>query len=49
MPVVMFDRVTNEIYKVIIDDKEAAPAEAVQSPIKEEKLLSPRLIMSAGN
>jgi LacI family transcriptional regulator len=34
MPVVMFDRVTNEVYydKVIIDDK-AAAYEAVQSLI----------------
>jgi LacI family transcriptional regulator len=49
MPVVMFDRVTNEILcdKVIIDDKMAA-YEAVQSlSIKEEEklLLSLRLIM----
>jgi LacI family transcriptional regulator len=49
MPVVMFDRVTNEILcdKVIIDDKMAA-YEAVQSLIdkgRRKLLLSLRLIM----
>jgi LacI family transcriptional regulator len=48
MPVVMFDRVTNEILcdKVIIDDKMAA-YEAVQSLIDKgkKKLLLSRLIM----
>jgi LacI family transcriptional regulator len=47
MPVVMFDRVTNEILcdKVIIDDKMAM--KQCKASIKEEKklLLSLRLIM----
>jgi LacI family transcriptional regulator len=47
MPVVMFDRVTNEVLydKVIIDDKQAA-YEAVQSLIvrKRKSPLSPLLI-----